>query len=278
VAQDNFWLELLKVLADGMAAASESAVRAKIGSEDWLARHAPARLKEIHNLHTIASRIQDGQETQLIVLSVDIRRSTMLMKEAISAKEHASILNQFIERASQAVRALDGWFDKFMGDGFLAYWVCEPGYEAAAVARALAASRQVQEAFASSCLPRFKANSRNWPAEVGISSGLDAGPGHLVVMADGLTIIGAPIVGAVRMVSTAQGGEAVANVQFQRMMAAARHPGVRVVNEERKTKEYANQLVAVLHFDGTPPPLPAWPMPLPPPPTPPAKQLPTGGR
>ena len=112
-------------------------------------------------------------------------------------------------------------------------------------------------------LEDFRANTRNLSAGVGLSMGLDAGPGYLVKIADELTIVGPPVVGAVRMVTAAsQPQEIVANVFLGERLrdqqdGAYEALGVTVTRELRPTKEYPKgQEVYALTFssdgDGSP--------------------------
>jgi class 3 adenylate cyclase len=100
---------------------------------------------------------------------------------------------------------------------------------------------------------------RNLPGTVGLSIGLDAGPGH-VHIADELTVVGPPVVGAVRMVTAASApGEIVANVFLGRRLeeeqeGVYRELGLTVISEHRPTKEYPQgQEVYALTFDRAPP-------------------------
>jgi hypothetical protein len=74
--------------------------------------------------------------------------------------------------------------------------------------------------------------------------GLDAGPGYLVKIADELTVVGSPVVGAVRMVTAAAlPQEIVANVYLGERLRDGQDGvyealGVTVTRELRPTKEY----------------------------------------
>jgi hypothetical protein len=57
--------------------------------------------------------------------------------------------------------------------------------------------------FHAKVLEDFRSNSRNLSGTVGLSIGLDAGPGYLVQIAGELTVVGPPVVGAVGMVTAA---------------------------------------------------------------------------
>jgi hypothetical protein len=85
--------------------------------------------------------------------------------------------------------------------------------------------------------------------------GLDAGPGYLVQIGGELTIVGPPVVGAVRMVTAAsRPREILANVflgerVLEEQDGVYKGLGVRVEREHRPTKEYPQgQEVYVLSF------------------------------
>jgi class 3 adenylate cyclase len=93
---------------------------------------------------------------------------------------------------------------------------------------------------------------------VGLSIGLDAGPGFLVQIAGELTVVGPPVVGAVRMVTAAAGPqEIVANVYLGEHLHDEQDGiyealGMTATRESRPTKEYPRgQEVYALTFDRT---------------------------
>jgi class 3 adenylate cyclase len=117
-------------------------------------------------------------------------------------------------------------------------------------------ARTLIDLFHAKVLEDFRANSRNLSGTVGLSMGLDAGPGYLVQIAGDLTVVGPPVVGAVRMVNAATDPkEIVANVFLgERLLeeqdGVYRELGVRVRREQRATKEYPQgQEVYALAFD-----------------------------
>jgi class 3 adenylate cyclase len=93
-------------------------------------------------------------------------------------------------------------------------------------------------------LEDFRANSRNLSGGVGLSIGLDAGPGYLVQIAGELTIVGPPVVGAVRMVTAASTPkEILANVYLgehlhEQQDGTYEALGIASTREYRPTKEY----------------------------------------
>jgi len=201
-------------------------------------------------------------------MAADIRGSTMLMKEAIRFERFAFVMDKFVTTVRQGIGRYGGWFDKFTGDGFLAYWIVQSGpddeYHAHFVEAAgnmVHTAKTLIDLFHRRVLEDFRSNSRNLPGNVGLSMGLDAGPGHLVQIAGELTVVGPPVVGAVRMVTAAVApGEIVANVFLgERLREEQRgvYEDLRFVvsREHRPTKEYPQgQEVYTLNFeaDGDP--------------------------
>ena len=152
----------------------------------------------------------DGEPIQMFVMAADIRESTTLMKEAVRFERFATVMDKFVSSVRPGHPRSGGWFDKFTGDGFLAYWIVQSAspdeYEERFVQTAgdiAHTANTLIDLFHRRVLEDFRSNSRNLSAGVGLSMGLDAGPGYLVKIADELTIVGPPVVGAVRMVTAA---------------------------------------------------------------------------
>jgi class 3 adenylate cyclase len=174
------------------------------------------------------------------------------------------VMDKFVTSVRRGIRTSGGWFDKFTGDGFLAYWIVQPAppdeYEERFVQTTgdiAHTAHTLIELFHRRVLEDFRSNSRNLSAGVGLSIGLDAGPGYLVKIADELTIVGSPVVGAVRMVTAAAlPQEIVANVYLGERIrdeqdGVYEELGVTVARELRPTKEYPKgQEVYSLTFPG----------------------------
>jgi class 3 adenylate cyclase len=231
--------------------------------EAMISHHAPPAWEERFNRNgRLADLIQEDREFMLMVLVADVRNSTLLQKEAVNFSIHAAILTRFVETAADTIRVIGGgWFDKFMGDGFLAYWIlravragdvaiplpvasqAEPDFGWADIKAALTSSLILHWSFDENVMRDFRANSQNVPAGTGLAIGVDVGPAHFATVAGDLTILGTPVVGAVRMVSAANAGEIVANVQLGQLLEQ-RHEesaifGLRAVRREvRGTKEF----------------------------------------
>ncbi len=223
--------------------------------------HAPPDWEERFRRDELLDAVIDGEPIQMFVMAADIRESTTLMKEAVRFERFALVMDKFVSSVRRGIRRSGGWFDKFTGDGFLAYWIVqqgtaeeyERGFVQAAGNMALTAHSLV-DLFRRRVMEDFRSNSRNLSAGVGLSMGLDAGPGYLVKIADELTVVGSPVVGAVRMVTAAASHEIVANVFLGERLRHEQNGvyqalGVNAERAFRPTKEYPRgQEMYVLTF------------------------------
>ena len=213
--------------------------------------HAPDGWEQRFDKEKLLDSIAGGEPIQMFVMAADIRESTMLMKEAIKFERFAYVMDKFVSSVRQGITRSGGWFDKFTGDGFLAYWLVQSASKEEYDERFVQAAgnithtaRTLVDLFHTRVLEDFRANSRNLSGGVGLSMGLDAGPGYLVQIADEMTIVGPPVVGAVRMVNAAVNArEIVANVYLGEHLHEEQDGvyealGVTATREYRPTKEY----------------------------------------
>lgn len=229
-----------------------------------LENHAPPDWQERFRERELLDAIIDGEPIQMFVMAADIRESTMLMKEAVQFELFARTMDKFVSAVRRGIGTPGGWFDKFTGDGFLAYWVVQPSTEEAeyrhrfveAAGNLAHTAHELVELFHRRVLEDFRRNSRNLSQGVGLSMGLDAGPGYLVQIAGELTVVGPPVVGAVRMVTAAANPqEIVANVHLGEHLHNEQGGiyealGMTATRESRPTKEYPKgQEVYALTFD-----------------------------
>lgn len=219
--------------------------------EGLLETHAPADWEQRFDVDRLLDVIIAGEPVQMFVMAADIRESTMLMKEAVKFEQFAFVMDRFVSSVRQGITKSGGWFDKFTGDGFLAYWIVQSSSKeefdehfVQAAGNMTHTAHSLVDLFHKRVLEDFRANSRNLSGGVGLSMGLDAGPGHLVQIAGELTIVGPPVVGAVRMVTAATSPkEIIANVYLgehlhEEEKGAYEALGVRASREYRPTKEY----------------------------------------
>ena len=88
--------------------------------------HAPPDWEQRFRKTDLLDRVIDGEPFQMFVMAADIRESTTLMKEAVRFERFALVMDKFVTSVRRGIRSSGGWFDKFTGDGFLAYWVVQP--------------------------------------------------------------------------------------------------------------------------------------------------------
>ena len=181
----------------------------------------------------------------LLVLAADVRHSSLLMKEAVDPYRFASTLGGFIKRSRGVVWESRGWFDKFTGDGLLAYWPYTEGTKNSMLLRVFGAVRRLLNDFDQTYVPQFAANSQNYPEQVRLAVGLDDGYASLVTIADEPTIVGPAVVGAVRMVEAVGPWDVLANVHLGYYVAnevgEGRLTGVEASLVSVVTKEYEQQ-------------------------------------
>jgi len=233
--------------------------------ESLLARHAPREGRSQLTEHGIAALLDKGStEVDATVIVGDLRLSGFLLKEAVKPALFAKFIIGFTEAVRSLTNENDGWFDKFTGDGFISFWIHESSQprEVTRIPEFCQAVLPASEAL----VANLRGNSRNFPLGVGLSLGADSGPCELVRVGDTLTLIGAPIVGATRMVERAAAYRMVANNLFgealdrERTQLEAR--GIRIKRTNVKTKEYpGGQEAFELLFSVKPREPPAGPVP-----------------
>ena len=216
-----------------------------------LQAHAPPDWEERFRKEEFLDTVIAGEPIQMFVMAADIRESTTLMKEAVKFERFAYVMDKFVSSVRQGITRSGGWFDKFTGDGFLAYWIVQSASKeeydehfVQAAGNIVHTAHTLVELFHRRVLEDFRANSRNLSGGVGLSMGLDAGPGYLVQIAGEMTIVGPPVVGAVRMVTAAAlPKQIIANVYLGEHILAEQDGvyealGVTATREYRPTKEY----------------------------------------
>jgi class 3 adenylate cyclase len=164
--------------------------------------------------------VRRGSQTEdracsAFVISVDLRKSTDLMLKIVpeSSGAYAKVLMELCERMRDAVKEEYGIFDKFTGDGVLAFFPqFFSGSRPDAAYRVIAAAERCHRLFE-------EYYERFWPSlltvpipgsaeevipdSVGLGIGIDYGLVRLVNVGDELTIVGAPVVYACRMSGSA---------------------------------------------------------------------------
>jgi class 3 adenylate cyclase len=228
----------------------------EVALNQTLARHGPSDAEDQLSPEGFQNLVATGSTSVFAAVVVgDLRMSGLLIREAVSASLFARYLVGFTEAVRSLALDFKGWFDKFTGDGFIAFWLYRSEQE---VVRSLPGfCRSVMPA-STVLVDNLKRNSRNFPVGVGLSIGIDAGPCELIRVGDEITLVGSPIVGATRMVSGAHAGQVLINVSLgstlEKQEDLLHEVGVRISRQVVSTKEYPQgQEAYELLFDGTSP-------------------------
>ncbi|MDQ3745355.1 MAG: hypothetical protein M3444_13310 [Acidobacteriota bacterium] len=131
------------------------------------------------------------------VLSIDIRRSTELMLKAREAKLYAQFIITLASRLRDVILENYGIFDKFTGDGILAFF---PEFYSGKDAGyfAIKAASDCHHIFTA----YYEANKHCFISilkDIGLGIGMDYGLVHIVQVGGDFTVVGTPVVYACRM-------------------------------------------------------------------------------
>lgn len=214
-------------------------------------RHAPDRWREIYAVENWAEfrARQERNEFEIVIMVADIRQSTLMQLETRNLAVYAHALTLFVNRFKQTLQSQGAWFDKFTGDGFIAYWLLPKGGLVEEVGAAtpnsmsvLVAATALHQVFETRVLPILREDSRNFPGGAGLAIGLDQGDCAIYSVADDVTLLGPAVVGATRMVEAARARETIVNVTMGVAMVndaeeLAKY-GVLINREVRATKEF----------------------------------------
>lgn len=234
--------ELLRILREG--AANKGDDKSKLAFKDFqslMQKHKPTNAgedtqKRLHEAFVASSSLK------VVVMALDIRKSTFLMKESASFERFATIISGFVEFAKKQVTSNGGWFDKFTGDGFLAYWFIPENIQQDAFVTILGLTQSFINEFNRVTLDQLRRNVKNFPKGVGIGVGIDSGEGYLVKLAGDITIMGAPVVGAVRMEQLCElPSDVFMNVWMGEVLYRAKETladGISIERCYKSTKEY----------------------------------------
>ena len=134
---------------------------------------------------------------QAFVVSVDLRRSTDLMLKAREPQLFAQFIRGLCDSLRDIIVSEQGVFDKFTGDGVLAFFPEFYSGEDAAF-RAVRAAEECHKAFR----VHYQRNYSSFHSvlkDVGLGIGIDHGVIHLVRVGGEITVVGTPVVYACRM-------------------------------------------------------------------------------
>jgi class 3 adenylate cyclase len=139
----------------------------------------------------------ETKECVAFVMSIDIRRSTELMLKARNPELFAGFITTLCTDLMKIITDNFGVFDKFTGDGVLAIF---PDFYSGkdAAYYTVAAADKCHESFREH-YKRYRRSFSSVLTGIGLGIGIDFGSVHMVQMAGGLTVVGAPVVYACRL-------------------------------------------------------------------------------
>jgi len=131
------------------------------------------------------------------VMAIDIRRSTELMLKAKDAASYQLFIMSLCETLKKTILENYGVFDKFTGDGILAFF---PEFYSGddTLYLAIKSAEQCHNAF----VAHYNQHRKCFTTilnDIGLGIGIDYGESQLVNMEDWLTVIGRPVVYACRL-------------------------------------------------------------------------------
>ena len=146
----------------------------------------------------------------MFIMSIDIRKSTELMLNAKDPKSYQGFIITLCTQLKQIILENYGVFDKFTGDGILAFFPQFYSGEDAGYC-AIKAAAECHAFF----FNHYKKNRSCFNVimkDIGLGIGIDFGETQLVNVQDWLTVIGTPVVYACRL-SGAEAGHTLLNQQ-----------------------------------------------------------------
>jgi class 3 adenylate cyclase len=164
--------------------------------------------KKLLESNEFRKKFEETQPLNTVVMSVDIRRSTELMLKARTPQLYADFITSLCVELTNIILRNYGIFDKFTGDGILAFF---PDFYSGQDAPyfVIKAANECHDFFSKHY--QSKRDCFNTVLmDIGLGIGIDYGQAHLVNIQDGLTVIGTPVVYACRL-SGAKAGQTLLN-------------------------------------------------------------------
>ncbi len=184
---------------------------------------------------------------QAYVLSIDIRRSTELMLKAREPKLFAQFIITLATKMREVILDNVGVFDKFTGDGVLAFF---PDFFSGADAGylALKAAAECHAVFTSI----YRAHRHCFVAilkDTGLGIGLDYGAVQIVQIGGDFTVVGTPVVYACRM-SGASAGSTFVNQPAYELLFEQYSQYCAFAETEVDIKHEGSTLAHSIHLNG----------------------------
>lgn len=214
--------------------------------------------KKLLECEDFRNLFEESDSCTAIIMAVDIRRSTELMLKAREAELYADFIMGLCTQLRRITVDNFGVFDKFTGDGILAFF---PDFYTGSDAPywALKAASECHTYFRT----HYQQNRKCFNSvlmDVGLGIGIDYGKSYLVKMQDELTVIGSPVVYACRL-SGAPAGETLLNQPAYEEVSEKYYKHVNLEESEIPVKNEGRTLAyrATLSDKAYKPKPPVWP-------------------
>lgn len=200
---------------------------------------------------------QDAKNCDAVVVSIDIRRSTELMLKARRPELFSKFITELSQKLSEVILTNFGIFDKFTGDGILAFF---PKFYSGehAIIRALKAADECHKIF-NQHYKKSRECFNVFIKDVGLGIGIDYGSVTLVNTRNELTVVGIPVVYACRM-GGANAGETLLNQPAKEEFERLSKNYIKVTETEINIKNEGVALAYLveIHNSSFDVPKPAW--------------------
>ncbi len=207
----------------------------------------PAAQSLLEADHSFRNQFLESKECTGFVVSMDIRRSTELMLKARKPEQYADFVSKLSRQLTQEVLESFGVFDKFTGDGILAFF---PEFYSGQDAGFHAISSAIR------CHQIFREHYRMHRSsfisvlqDTGLGIGIDYGKLHLVQVSGALTVVGPPVVYACRL-GGAPAGQTLLNQPAYEVLSEAYGP---YLNFEETSHDLKHEgMILAYHVKPTP--------------------------
>ncbi|WP_244310344.1 adenylate/guanylate cyclase domain-containing protein [Leptospira noumeaensis] len=156
----------------------------------------PEAANLLYSNHDLLQEFDKDTSRNVTVLSIDIRRSTELMLKAKDPHSYALFISEIAVGLKEIILANFGIFDKFTGDGILAFF-SEFYSGKDFLAHSLKAANECHEFFNK----YYNLNRNKFKIvmkDIGLGIGIDYGEANIIKINNELTVIGNPVVYACR--------------------------------------------------------------------------------
>ncbi|WP_396196117.1 hypothetical protein [Flavobacterium sp.] len=204
--------------------------------------------QKLLNSEEFRNLFQDAKSCDSVVISIDIRRSTELMLKARKPELFSKFITDLSQKLSEIIISNFGIFDKFTGDGILAFF---PKFYSGedAIIRALKAAEECHIIF-----EKHYNDSREcfnvFIKDIGLGIGIDYGNITLVNTRNELTVVGIPVVYACRM-SGAKSGNTILNQPAKEEILKVCKQHVKIIETEIDIKNEGTALAYKVEINET---------------------------